>query len=405
MKRALAILLIAGTANAQSKRYPPKEEDLDEERDAYSKLWEDAIEPGKAQYDDLVEHASHDLERHTADARKDAEDLLDQATKLPPGEADAWAWLGLALESDDDWKGCRDALDRAYAIEPSWDSGPRRFGAAVATCRARAGDLDGAADVLERIVAKGSEDVEVVWRLGEVYMAEGRLDDARAALTSALDGSPADIYYVHAAWSLAVAADRARDPDASADAAQAALGIDPERALVLDVSGGFLPASDGPYYAALAADDAGVPEIALLEYRVYRALVAKGPWAERTDEHLKALDSFAIADRTIVSGTDPGDAPAIRKLVTKAEPALRACMAKVPRLLAQATITVVLAAKDTHVALPAAGVQVAIVDGDAGKDDSDAAIACVAKVAGGIALPKPTVAGTYTTTTFPVIAK
>jgi tetratricopeptide (TPR) repeat protein len=409
--KSLAVLVaLGGVAHAQSTRYPPPADDLDAERDGYSKFWEDALEPGLAQYDDLIARARKLVEQ--ADTRADGEDLLAQATQLLPDRADAWAWLGLAREEEGDFARCRTALDRAWAIDPTWDGGKRELGVALGVCRSRAGDVDGADEVLERLVARGTDDVETLWRLGEVEMAQGRLDDARAALTLALAETPADRSYVHAAWALAVAADRARDPEASHKAAETALRLDNERVRVVDVPGGFLPPSDAPYYAAIAADVAELPEIALLQIRRFRALVPDGPWAERAAEHEEAWRTFALADRLIVMGSEPGDARAIKKQVAKVEPGLRACLQATPVLLLELTITAVdpapVAATLAHptygVQLPKAGVSVTFVDGDAGKDATDAAAACVAKAATGIVIPRPTVAGTWTSAVLPVIA-
>jgi tetratricopeptide (TPR) repeat protein len=402
---AATLVALAGRADAQSTRYPPPAVDVDAEREDHSELWENALEPGLDRYDELVARAVTLLDSRGSRGYEDratALELLDEASQLLPGRADAWAWLGLAREKDADWSGCRDALDRAWAIDPRWSAAHRPLGVAVGVCRGRAGDLEGALEVLERLVARGDDSVETLWRLGEVDMALGRLDDARDVLAIALDQSPADTHYVNAAWTMAVAADRARDPDAAREAAAVALRLDSERFRVQWPAAGFLPASDFSYYAMIAAAAAGADEEALFHARRFTAGVPDSPWLDRVAEHVRALSTFTAGDRLSVLGTDPGDPDDIRKKLAKVDPDLQACLKATPRALLQVQIVVTAApAKNDSRTIPKAGVTVTALLSD--ELDLGATIACVSKVAATVKLGIPSVPGTWTTAMVPVI--
>lgn len=427
---ALAIVAVFAprAADAQSTRYPPPEPDLDEEEDAYSDFWENAIEPGRAAYDDLVSRAAKLINRRSDGSRVAAIELLEQATALLPDQPSAWVWLGFAHEEDEAWDACRDALERAWAIDPAWAGASRPLGLGLGSCRARDGDLDGATEVLERLVARGDVRVETLWRLAEVDIATGRLEDAKVVLGVALDQSPADPFYAHAAWSLAVAADRDRDPEATRSAAAIALRLDPERVRAADPPGGFLPASEAPYYMALAAEMAGLPERALLHFRRYVAAEVEGPWVERAREHIRASADLAVSDRVEQLGTEKIALAKAAAAIAKVEPELRKCVHATPALVIQLRVTVhappppppTKAAKPkkgqppppppprpaprrpTH--LPPAGAHASVLesyeqDGAA----VQAAVKCIDGIAAGITFPMPQATGTWVTISAPVI--
>jgi tetratricopeptide (TPR) repeat protein len=438
----LALLGAAGSAAAQSTRYPPPPPDADAEAEEHSDFWENAIEPGLDRYDELLGRAARLIYRRGEDGRATALVLLEEATVLLPERADAWAWLGVGRELDGDHAGCREALEKAWAIDPGWKPAPgtsnssRSLALALGTCRSRAGDLEGAVEVLERLTARGDDSVETLWRLGEVYMALGRLDEARAALELAIDQSPADPHYPNAAWTLVIAADRARDPDATRAAAEIALRQDPQRVRVEHPAGGFVPESDAAYYAAVAADVAGLSEQALVRFRGYLAGEPDGPWVGRAREHARALRGFDTRDRIRIEGSDKPDEAKTKKAVDKLDAALRACVKKEPNLLLELSLTQHGPKPDpdapapaprkssprskqkpppargtgrysVHAPAPAAGVRVLVisrpVQGDPTDDEVRTAISCVEKVGAGLAVPAPTTAGTWSTVNVPVI--
>ncbi|MCB9560885.1 MAG: tetratricopeptide repeat protein [Kofleriaceae bacterium] len=435
-----ACLAGAARADAQSTRYPPPPVDHDAEAEQYSDFWENAIEPGRDRYDTLVERAAKLVVRRADENRDAAVEMLDEATTLLPDHADAWAWLGLVREDAGDWAGCAEALGKAWTIDAGWHAAPRPLALALGTCRARAGDLDGAAAALERLVDHGDERVETYYRLGEVYLAQGRLDDARDVLTVALDGSPADTFYSHAAWALAVTEDRARDPAATEAAGTVALARDPQLYRAGDPPGGFAIASDRLYYQALAATFAGQPELALVRFRQYAA--ADTPWQARARDHVDALAGFDVATRVRVDKTDVIDDAAVVKAMTRIEPTLRACLADAPQLLLTVRHTVLgpprtdagtgaarrpapppprnakrkpAPAKPVRPhggtirpppprAAPPAGTQVTITaTGDVDAETAEAAVGCVVRGAARLALPAPRTPGTWLSAAMPLV--
>ncbi len=453
----LTLGTLAGTAAAQSTRYPPPVPDLDAEREEQSDFWENAVEPGRERYDDLLDRAAKLLRSRAPDARVTAIELLEEATGVLPSRADAWAWLGLAHEAGDEFPACHAALEKAWLADPDWAEAPRPIGVALGVCRARDADLDGATELLESLVARDEESVEAMWRLGEVYIVLGRLDDARAVLEVALDQSPADPSYVHAAWALAVAADRARDPDATRAAAEIALRHDPERVRVEEPPHGFLLDADRAYAAGVAGEAYGgdveaAPERALLGFRRYLAAVSDGPWVTRAEEHVKALRGFETRDRVKVWGTDKVDGKKVGKAVDKIDAALQACVKAVPRTLLTVDVIVhgppyVAPSPDAKQprqtkkakkakpkpqpkppppppprdpwdaddtvnpyaprgpSLPPEGAEVQVFAGDELPDVVEPAIECVRKVAAGASFPAPATPGTYVRITFPVISR
>ncbi len=463
---AVATLGAAGAAAAQSSRYPAEEEDVDAAREQQSDFWEDVIEPGRSRYDELVDRAAQlTTRRGDPTSAGTATALLDEATALLPAQAAAWAWLGLLREQAGDHLGCADAYGTAWGLDPRWHGTtrrppPRPLALGLGTCRARTGDLGGAAEVLEREVARGEPRTESYYRLGEVYIAQGRLDDARHVLEVALDGSPADGFYVHAAWALAVAADRARDPEDVERAGQLAVARDPQLVRVGQPPAGFLDGDEREYYLGLGEALIGHPERALIHLRQYVA-VHDGPWRARARERIEEAATFAAADRVVVEKTDTVDEAAVKKQMVKAEAGMRACMKATPRLLLSVRITLLApplvasaVAKQPAPARvrepqppspsqldrerlkrarrvpgkprppvspppppprgggslgqktpPAAGVRASIVlagyDADAAA--SEAALGCVERLARKIKLPAPTTPGTWLSATMPVV--
>lgn len=338
-----AALAGAAPAAAQSTRYPPPPEDLDAEREQESPFWEDVLEPGLARYEEQVDRAAQLIVRRAHEARTTAIALLEEAAALLPGRADAWAWLGIVREQDRDYPGCAADYARAWAIDPAWDgsgdrAAPRPLALGLGTCLARTGDLDDAAAALERLIALGEARTEAYFRLGEVYLAQERLDDATAVLDVALDGSPAETFYVHAAWAMVVAADRARDPARLERAAQLALARDAQLGHVGQPPGGFVPATERDYYLGLATLLAGQPERALIHLRAFAA-AHDGAWRGRALERAEEAAGFRAADRVVVEQTDTLDAAAVTRAMTKIEPAARACLKETPRLLVSVRAT------------------------------------------------------------------
>ncbi len=448
---ALATLaLAAAPAAAQSRRYPRPPVDAEAQAEARSFFWDEALRPGARQYEKLVTETTDTLRLPNADTTR-VLDKLREAIGLRPDLPDAWGYLGFALERGRDWGGCAEAYGRAYAIDPRWRPqrvvakgetaahrralGERPLEDAWATCLSRSGAISRAVTALESLVARGQATGETWLRLGEVYMAEGRLAEAVTALEQARSDNK---FRVLARWLLAVAHDRARHPgEAEAAAAEAGDVDNPTRGPVP-----FVPAADVYYVRAFAARN--TPEKAIALFRTYlEQAPAVAPWRGRAEEHLTALGEVDLLSRVEIEGT--AERAAVERAVRPALPALRACVAAVPTVLVELRVTQVGPAarrpppsrplpsrpptlsrtgrpppppsvlsvrrptspyelgRRPEVQTP--GVRAMPVIFESGRHDAarDLAVDCVEKLGLSLTLPRPA-AGTYSTIRIPVVA-
>jgi tetratricopeptide (TPR) repeat protein len=422
-------IAVTAPARAQSQRYPAPPVDAEAEAEARSDFWDEVVRPGVRRYDELLADATEILRIPRGDAAP-AHHLLRDAAALRPERVDAWGYLGIATERTYEWAACADAYGKAYARDPRWrprllaprnhPSPSSRALAAQplelgwATCAARSGDLARAAGALEALVARGEATGEAWLRLGEVYMAEGRLGEAIGAFEQARPDRPGPSL---ARWLLAIAYDRARRPgDAELAAAEAGSVELAARGPVP-----LVPPADASYVRAFAARQA--PERAIVWFRTYlEQAPATAPWRARAQEHLDALADVDLAARIELEGA--GDKVAVIKAVRPLMSRLRACMTEVPSVLVELRITQLGAAprrrappspratpgRGVVLATPPAahtpGVHATAVLFELGHHEAarDAAETCVERVGQGLALPRPP-AGSFTTVRIPVVAE
>lgn len=441
----VAAVVAAGAtaAQAQSTRYPRPPVDEEALAEARSDFWEEAARPGARRYEHLLTGAVENLRQRAADWTR-ARELLLEATALRPDVPDAWGYLGVAAERTRDWKACAEAYARAQALAPAWR--PTRLAArhepqglnrtaagrplelGLATCLSRTGELAAATIALEALVARGETSGESWLRLGELYMASGRLAEAIAAFEQARNER---VTLAMARWLLAVAHDRARRPGDAEDIAASAGDVNSAlRAERLP----FVPPADYHYVRAFGSLRA--PERALALFRTYlEQAPADSPWRARAQEHVDALAGVDLAARLDLEGT--GDRAAFEKAVRAAMPALRRCMAPVPSVLVELRVTQVgppgkpppprrptVAPGGRRPVSPAVGgrgpvlvmrrppeaqspgVRAVPEIFEPGEHDAarNAAVDCVEKVGLGLSLPRPA-PGTYSTVRIPVVAE
>jgi hypothetical protein len=352
----VALAAVAAPAAAQSTRHPKPPVDVEAEDEAKSEFWEEVIRPGAKRYEQLVKSGTELLKQRIPDSQH-ARDALVEATMIRGDLVEGWGYLGKAQENlataagekskPADWRACADSYGKAFAIDPSWrpkrllsnsdpsvgarDRGNRPLEVGWATCLARAGDIDRATEALEALVARGEATGESWLRLGEVYMAAGRLTEAITALEQARNEKIANR---RAQWLLAIAYDRARRPgEAEAIAADAGDIMNVVRQDVLV----FVPPSDTWYLQAYGSRNRPGRSLAL--FRMYLAKApAESPWRARAQEHIEALLDVDLATTVEIAG-GPGDRPGIEKAVRSAMPALRRCVASVPEVYFDLTIT------------------------------------------------------------------
>ena len=338
MNRALALLLVIGAAApaaAQSKRYPPEPVDKDKDRADKSSLWEAATNPNQEPYRALVAQAKQSIEQRTQGGLQDAVIFLDDAVKLLPHSPEAYRLRGEAYFWMSDWTRCaadlRTATLETKAINALDKKAATELQLRLGNCQARAGKLADAERTLAEAAAAGTGTGELLMRLGEVRIAMGKLDEAIAALTAALEVP--DVQQAQTRFLLASAYDRARRPAEAIAEARRAQPFDRGFTTLSNPQLAFIGAGEAHYLLALAwaSQEAPRAEYALAYFRLYVKEAPDSPWRKRAEEHLRDLTATKFPE-TIerVAGTAPVELEAAAASIRKVMPAMRACMAKLP---------------------------------------------------------------------------
>jgi len=333
---------LAGPAAAQSRRYPPDPVDKDAEKAGRSNLWSAAITPERHPYQDLVRAATEALAQRTADKTGEAIQKLDAAIHLLPREPDAYRLRGDAYLERKDWARCAADLAAADAHRRRDEDSPRALAELhrkLGLCQARAGKLADAERTLAETAASGNAAGEVWMRLGEVRIAMGKLDEAIAALGSALEATDGNAQaMIH--FLLAEAYDRARRPgDALAEAAEG-VKLDRQLAVLHNPVIPLLGAGEASYMLGLAhSADPTRPEYAFAYFRRFVKEAPDSPWRKRAEDHLRELRAVDLPDTVTRGGTAPLDLDAVRTAARRAMPQLRACLARFPTVVVEVEIS------------------------------------------------------------------
>lgn len=344
---ALAVLVVAGSAAAQSKRYPPEPVDKDAEGAAESKLWSAAITPERHSYLDLVRAAAEALSQRTGDQTLEAIKKLDAAIQLLPHEPEAYRLRGEAHLERRDWVSC--AADfaiadtaRGRAPEPVKEAAERHR--KLGLCQARAGKLGDAEKTLAEaaISVSGNASGELLLRLGEVRIAMGKLDEAIAALTAALTATePASQAMID--FLLATAYDRARRPADAIAAAHDGVKLDHALSTVENPVVPLLGVAEPDYILGVvysASTELARPEYALAYFRRFVKAAPDSPWRKRAEEHIRDLQARELPDAVRRGGgTAPLDLDAARAAARRAMPQMRACLARFPGVVVEVAIS------------------------------------------------------------------
>jgi tetratricopeptide (TPR) repeat protein len=413
---AVALAVVAGRGTAalgQSTRYPPPAPDPDAEAEARSDFWDRATLPGIDRYREKVDRARRLIEARSSDHLQSAEQLLVEATALLPRRTEALWYLGVAQELRGRWIECAASYRRVWQLDPSFTPpdtlrGRGPLGHALGICLARAGDLAEAAAHLERLTRVADVSADVLLRLGEVYLAMGRLADAIEVLERASDlaTTAADVH-----WTLAVAYDRARRPADAARVAQLALTLDSALVRVAAPVMPYVPSEDLHYFVAFAHDAKDEPERAILYFREFVRVAPKGPWRQRAVEHLSALEAADLASRAVIQGTAPVDRKAVVATVRAGAGALGRCVAAIPGALLYVRVVQVgprtaTRAGELRLASAQPGVRASIFAAFGVEDEPlGQAAACVEREAARLRFPRPTAADSWSSISFPVIAR
>ncbi|HEX7841571.1 MAG TPA: hypothetical protein VF469_29075 [Kofleriaceae bacterium] len=343
----VAVLGLAATASAQSRRYPPEPVDKDAENAARSRLWSAAVTPERRPYQDLVHAASDALNQRTPDRTTEAIKKLDAAIQLLPREPEAYRLRGDAYLERRDWARCAADYAAADASTQPGDETPRAMAAfhiRLGLCQARASKLGAAERTLAEAAASGNATgnaIGEVWmRLGEVRIAMGKLGEAITALHSAVEATEQPqqgaIHFL-----LAAAYDRARLP---ADALfEAAEGVKLDRQLTGLQNPLYPPLGPGEidYMLGLAysATEPPRPEYVLAYFRRFVQAAPHSPWRQRAEDHIADIKTSELPEAITRGGTAPLDLDAVRTAARRAMPQMRACLARYPTAVVDVEIT------------------------------------------------------------------
>ena len=355
-----ATLLAANPAQAQKKRpesrYQPVAEDYDSPEERRSSLWEQAAFPHRERYAERINRALDYMKRRDVDGDNAAIEKLREAIAMADREPAAYWLLARIYERNEDWRRCVDNYAEVLALDPMYEPArehlPRNLGArhaldfGMAICQQRAGDFEAAITHYKRILSRGVTGQEsdkrrlreeLYRRMGESYMALGRLREAIDALESATREHmrKALTYY-----SLAAAYDRDERVAEARKALQSAFSFDDSVRALSATSTWLSPPADLFYYLGLAHAERNNIGWAVAYFRQYLQVVGDGAWSRRAREHLRDLSREAIisAESVRIDGTAIDAKDAVAAIMRAREPLMK-CMADAPGLLLEVRLT------------------------------------------------------------------
>jgi hypothetical protein len=422
---AIAVVLSAAPAWAQSKKYPAAPIDKDLEREQQSTLWDQALSPQTKSYGELIREAKHHLDERTADEAVVAIETLDRAVTLIPANIDAYVLRGEVYLTQKQWSQCADDLqvgdDKlggtatcSLKIDDTCIVERSQLRRELGICQSRAGRYADAERTFMRAASSGTVTGELWMRLGEVRLAMGKLEEGIAALEVAIDLTPDGMQEALHHWLLAAAYDRRRQPSEVAAQIEQALRFDNLFSTIQYPALPLLGVGESEYLLGLAWQTSR-PEWALLYFRRYVEIAADSPWRKRADEHVHELGAVEFpAAVTRDGGTASVDIEAARSVAKKGMPAMRMCMAKLPYSVFQISVTKVGARSEPTrdrliYRMPPAGVTIPnqpfTVSGAAVKtEDTVVAQRCLQALVEKLPLPAVKDRDTYYKTSFYVVS-
>lgn len=402
MRIRFALLLasaISSRATADSE--PPwltEPRDFDADSEEYSAFWSRALQPDRPAYQQLVAQS----EALASRSPKEAARLAKKAIALEPNEPDAIWLLGTLHSNAGEWIECAKVLGSLFRARPGFVySKAQRWSLdhKLGVCLAQTGQYKAAAEQFKRSLSAGHSTPVLDRRIGETYMALGRLNDAIVYFERAKRANAKNVLL-----SLAVAYDRQGKTALSSKYAERA-GL---KALTVALrSYVLIPPHDEHYYWA-TAHRAGKPVLALLHYRHFVELAAKSPWVARAKEHIEEIERILESGATLVLyGPGKIDLDKSKAILAKAQPAFQKCLVNTPNLLLK--VRVVLEKKgrtlrrgvrhERYIRRPGSFVLVEY-SFDTPTDAIEAAVQCTYQVADGLAMPKLAKDSSYATLEF-----
>jgi tetratricopeptide (TPR) repeat protein len=429
----------------------PDAEDIDDD-ERTSRFWDRTLHPHRDQFERELKTAAALLASKRPDDWSKAEQIMAEAVKLEPDDVRGFFVLGHAHYVQREWAECAAAYKRIAQIDPkqvtvpltpgvSYQAGvapPGLLDVALGQCLSLSGDHRGAIARLKRAYVTGTDiatrSYDIPWRLGEAYMALGRLDDAIANLRRAgeLHGLMGPNNYnwrgreMLILYALAAAYDRDEQLGAARALMERVVAAEgPTNATLNRTDLRVSPPEDVHYYRAMFHETparAGErvvppkhPEWSLVFYRKFLALHGNGPWAARARSHVAALAKEPISSRMPdLGGSATFEAAAAKAAILRADEGLQRCVKDTPLVAYEIRITADAASRGRRgepvmvyggPARQAPGVKASATQDLAGEPEKTAAaIDCLEDVAATFKLPPPVGAsGSWGSVSFPVI--
>ncbi len=433
----LAILVVPSVARAQQLYRPwldPDAVDVNQEREQHSAFWERTLDPNAHQFDDLLKRVALTLRNRDKQSRADAEALLHRAIALSPDDPRGYWYLGQVQYLSADYAACAVSLTRVAALDAEFQGQalaglPDNIDYDTGLCLALAGNYPEALGHYRRVLAAGGSWSFLHWRMGEAYMALGRLEDAIASLKEARREHGHDAIILYA---LAAALDRDEQVAAARAVLDDALRNDNGQTRLARADVVIVPPEDVYYYYGLAyasvspyqppprpgdrRDRRIDPARALLKMRRFVAEHGPGPWSRRAKAHIAELAAEPLSSGSLQIAGDAGlDYDKSAAAIQKANTALQSCVTATPGVFYRVRITQVVRHGRGRVDNPFASGREAPIPGvrtthvveiETPTDDVTRAIECLDRAAGGIKLPAATgPTGSSVEAEFPVVAQ
>ncbi len=433
----LVTLAASVPARAQELYRPwldPDAVNVDQEREQHSAFWERTLDPNAHQFDDLLKRAALTLRNRDKQSRADAELLLRRAIALSPDDPRGYWYLGQLQYLDGAYADCAATLTRVAALDAQFKGQalaglPDNIDYDTGLCLALSGSYPEALAHYRRVLASGSSWSFLHWRMGEVYMALGRLEDAIAALKEAERERGHDPIILYA---LAAALDRDEQVAAARQVLDQALRYDNGQTRLARADVVIVPPEDVHYYYGLAyaatspyqparrsgdrRDRRIDPARALLKMRRFVAEHGAGPWSRRARAHVAELAAEPLSSGSLAITGDAGlDYDKTAAAIERASAALQKCVAATPGVFYRVRITQVVRRGHGRADNPFASGREAPIPGvrttqvaeiETPVNQITRAIECLDRTAGAIALPAPSgPTGSSVEAEFPVVAQ
>lgn len=429
----IALAVATPAAHAQELYRPwldPEAVDVDEESETRSSFWERAVEPNRAEWDLRVKRAGQLIKHSNKQSLSQAVALLREAIRLAPEQPDAHWYLGQVYFLMGKFDACAASRKRTAVLAPDYEvpgvyRAPSNVDEGIGVCLSLGGDFTGALRHFKRTLAKGDDprtaSYAIRWRLGETYMALGRLDEAIGALKEAVRLGRRD-FIVH--YALATAYDRNEQAARARAAMEMALRHDSTQSLLARRDLHISPPEDVHYYDALAKMQPPIRKrephtivrnlaMAIIKFRRFLAEHENGPWTRRARAHIRALsrESITVAGHWQRGAAGLAAKPT-RAAIEGAHRELQACARPTPGVLYTVRITALTRSRRGEptrfgAARPVAGVRTLHYEEIETEPVKIArAKECIDRVASGLKLPKPKgPPGESVTLEFPVVAQ